>query len=82
MNDLLIGVLLGMFLYSTFITSVAAVTRDEDSVIVCGIGVWWFFYGVIVLLQRYIIPEIKRYRRKRTFTRRRKYEKNCKISKS
>ena len=74
MNDLIIGLFLGMFLYSTFITLVAAITRDEDSVIVCGIGVWWFFYGVIILFQRYIIPEIKRYKRKRTFTRRRKYE--------
>ena len=82
MNDLTIGILLGAFLYSTYITLVAVITRDEDSVIVCSIGVWWLFYGVNILLKKYILPEIRRYRTKRTFTRRKRYEQNCKIWKS
>lgn len=51
MNDLTIGILLGAFLYSTYITLVAVITQDEDSIIVCGIGVWWLFYGVNILLK-------------------------------
>ena len=74
MNNLTIGILVGAFLYSTCITFVAVITRDEDSVIVCGIGVWWLFYGVNILLKKYILPEIRRYRIKRTFTRRKRYE--------
>lgn len=64
MNDLTIGILLGAFLYSTYITLVAVITQDEDSIIVCGIGVWWLFYGVNILLKKYILPEIRRYRNK------------------
>ena len=64
MNDLTIGILLGAFLYSTYITLVAVITRDEDSIIVCGIGVWWLFYGVNILLKKYILPEIRRYKNK------------------
>ena len=80
MSDLWIGVILGLFAYSTFITLVAALTEDEDSIIVCSIGIWWFFYECIVLFRKYILPEINRYKRKSTFTRRRKrYEKNRKI---
>ena len=80
MSDLWIGIILGLFIYSTFVTLVAALTEDEDSIIVCSIGIWWFFYGCIVLFRKYILPEINRYKRKNTFTRRRKrYEKNCKI---
>ncbi len=80
MNDLWIGIILGLFIYSTFVTWVAAFTEDEDSIIVCSIGIWWFFYGCIVLFRKYILPEINRYKRKMTFTRRRKrYEKNRKI---
>ena len=82
MNDLTIGILLGAFLYSTYITLVAVITQDEDSIIVCGIGVWWLFYGVNILLKKYILPEIRRYRTKRTFTGRKRYEQNCKIWKS
>ena len=74
MNDLWIGIILGLFIYSTFVTLVAALTEDEDSIIVCGIGVWWLFYGVNILLKKYILPEIRRYRTKRTFTRRKRYE--------
>ena len=74
MNNLTVGILLGAFLYSTYITLVAVITRDEDSVIVCGVGVWWLFYGVNILLKKYILPEIRRYRTKRTFTRRKRYE--------
>ena len=74
MSDLWIGIILGLFIYSTFVTLVAALTEDEDSVIVCGIGVWWLFYGVNILLKKYILPEIRRYRIKRTFTRRKRYE--------
>lgn len=74
MNNLTIGILLGAFLYSTYITFVAVITRDEDSVIVCGIGVWWLFYGVNILLKKYILPEIRRCRIKRTFTMRKRYE--------
>ena len=80
MSDLWIGIILGLFIYSTFVTLVAALTEDEDSIIVCSIGIWWFFYGCIVLFRKYISPEINRYKRKNTFTRRRKrYEKNRKI---
>ena len=80
MSDLWIGIILGLFIYSTFVTLVAALTEDEDSIIVCSIGIWWFFYGCIVLFRKYILPEINRYKRKNTFTRRRKrYEKNSKI---
>lgn len=80
MSDLWIGIILGLFIYSTFVTLVAALTEDEDSIIVCSIGIWWFFYGFIVLFRKYILPEINRYKRKNTFTRRRKrYEKNRKI---
>ena len=79
MSDLTIGILLGAFLYSTYITLVAVITQDEDSIIVCGIGVWWLFYGVNILLKKYILPEIRRYRTKRTFTMRKRYEQNCKI---
>ena len=80
MSDLWIGIILGLFIYSTFVTLVAALTEDEDSIIVCSIGIWWFFYGCIVLFRKYIFPEINRYQRKSTFTRRRKqYEKNRKI---
>ena len=80
MNDLWIGIILGLFIYSTFVTLVAALTEDEDSIIVFSIGIWWFFYGCIVLFRKYILPEINRYKRKNTFTRRRKrYEKNRKI---
>lgn len=64
MNDLTIGILLGAFLYSTYITLVAVITQDEDSIIVCGIGVWCLFYGVNILLKKYILPEIRRYRNK------------------
>ena len=64
MNDLTIGILLGAFLYSTYITLVAVITQDEDSIIVCGIGVWWLFYGVNILLKKYILPEIRRCRNK------------------
>lgn len=64
MNDLTIGILLGAFLYSTYITLVAVITQDEDSIVVCGIGVWWLFYGVNILLKKYILPEIRRYRNK------------------
>ena len=74
MNDLTIGILLGAFLYSTYITLVAVITQDEDSIIVCGIAVWWLFYGVNTLLKKYILPETRRYRTKRTFTRRKRYE--------
>ena len=74
MSDLWIGIILGLFIYSTFVTLVAALTEDEDSIIVCGIGVWWLFYGVNILLKKYILPEIRRYRTKRTFTRRKRYE--------
>ena len=52
MNNLTIGILLGAFLYSTYITLVAVITQDEDSIIVCGIGVWWLFYGVNILLKK------------------------------
>ena len=79
MSDLWIGILLGAFLYSTYITLVAVITQDEDSIIVCGIGVWWLFYGVNILLKKYILPEIRRYRIKRTFQQRKRYEKKCKI---
>ena len=80
MSDLWIGIILGLFIYSTFVTLVAALTKDEDSIIVCSIGIWWFFYRCIVLFRKYILPEINRYKRKNTFTRRRKrYEKNRKI---
>ena len=80
MNDLWIGIILGLFIYSTFVTLVAALTEDEDSIIVCSIGIWWFFYGCIVLFRKYILPEINRYKRKNTFTRRiKRYEKNRKI---
>ena len=80
MSDLWIGIILGLFIYSTFVTLVAALTEDEDSIIVCSIGIWWVFYGCIVLFRKYILPEINRYKRKMTFTRRRKrYEKNRKI---
>lgn len=80
MSDLWIGIILGLFIYSTFVTLVAALTEDENSIIVCSIGIWWFFYGCIVLFRKYILPEINRYKRKSTFTRRRKrYEKNRKI---
>ena len=80
MNDLWIGIILGLFIYSTFVTLVAALTEDENSIIVCSIGIWWFFYGCIVLFRKYILPEINRYKRKSTFTRRRtRYEKNRKI---
>lgn len=80
MNDLWMGIILGLFIYSTFVTLVAALTEDENSIIVCSIGIWWFFYGCIVLFRKYILPEINRYKRKMTFTRRRKrYEKNRKI---
>lgn len=80
MSDLWIGIILGLFIYSTFVTLVAALTEDEGSIIVCSIGIWWFFYGCIVLFRKYILPEINRYKRKMTFTRRRKrYEKNRKI---
>ena len=80
MNDLWIGIILGLFIYSTFVALVAALTEDENSIIVCSIGIWWFFYGCIVLFRKYILPEINRYKRKSTFTRRRKrYEKNRKI---
>lgn len=80
MSDLWIGIILGLFIYSTFVTLVAALTEDEDSIIVCSIGIWWFFYGCIVLFRKYILPEINRNKRKMTFTRRRKrYEKNRKI---
>ena len=72
MNDLWIGIILGLFIYSTFVTLVAALTEDEDSIIVCSIGIWWVFYGGIVLFRKYILPEINRYKRKNTFTRRRK----------
>ena len=82
MSDLWIGIILGLFIYSTFVTLVAALTEDEDSIIVCSIGIWWFFYGCIVLFRKYILPEIRRYRTKRTFTRRKRYEQNCKIWKS
>ena len=74
MNDLTIGILLGALLYSTYITLVAVITQDEDSVIVCSIGVWWLFYGLNILFKKYILPEIRRYRTKRTFTRRKRYE--------
>ena len=80
MNDLWIGIILGLFIYSTFVTLVAALTEDENSIIVCSIGIWWFFYGCIVLFRKYILPEINRDKRKNTFIRRRKrYEKNRKI---
>ena len=80
MNDLWMGIILGLFIYSTFVTLVAALTEDENSIIVCSIGIWWFFYGCIVLFRKYILPEINRYKRKNTFIRRRKrYEKNRKI---
>ena len=80
MSDLWIGIILGLFIYSTFVTLVATLTEDEDSIIVCSIGIWWFFYGCIVLFRKYILPEINRYKRKNTFIRRRKrYEKNRKI---
>ena len=80
MNDLWIGIILGLFIYSTFVTLVAALTEDENSIIVCSIGIWWFFYGCIVLFRKYILPEINSYKRKNTFIRRRKrYEKNRKI---
>lgn len=80
MSDLWIGIILGLFIYSTFVTLVATLTEDEDLIIVCSIGIWWFFYGCIVLFRKYILPEINRYKRKNTFTRRRKrYEKNRKI---
>lgn len=80
MSDLWIGIILGLFIYSTFVTLVAALTEDENSIIVCSIGIWWFFYGCIVLFRKYILPEINRYKRKSTFTRRRKrYEKNRKF---
>lgn len=80
MSDLWIGIILGLFIYSTFVTLVAALTEDENSIVVCSIGIWWFFYGCIVLFRKYILPEINRYKRKSTFTRRRKrYEKNRKI---
>ena len=80
MSDLWIGIILGLFIYSTFVTLVAALTEDEDSIIVCSIGIWWFFCGCIVLFRKYILPEINRDKRKNTFTRRRKrYEKNRKI---
>lgn len=74
MNNLTIGILLGAFLYSTYLTLVAVITQDEDSVIVCSIGVWWLFYGVNILFKKYILPEIRRYRTKRTFTRKKRYE--------
>ena len=64
MSNLTIGILVGAFLYSTYITLVAVITQDEDSIIVCGIGVWWLFYGVNILLKKYILPEIRRYRNK------------------
>ena len=80
MNDLWMGIILGLFIYSTFVTLVAALTEDENSIIVCSIGIWWFFYGCIVLFRKYILPEINRYKRKNTFIRRRKrHEKNRKI---
>ena len=34
MSDLWIGIILGLFIYSTFVTLVAALTEDEDSIIV------------------------------------------------
>ena len=74
MNNLTVGILLGAFLYSTYITLVAVITQDEDSVIVCSIGVWWLFYGVNILFKKYILPEVRRYRTKRTFTRMKRYE--------
>lgn len=80
MNELYVGIIIGIFIYSTFVAFTAALTENEETVIVCAIGVWWFFYGINILLKEHIMPEIKRIKRKRMIDKRRRiYEKSCRI---
>ena len=54
MNDLTIGILLGAFLYSTYITLVAVITQDEDSIIVCGISSIYLYNFIIIPGELYL----------------------------
>lgn len=74
MNELCIGIIIGIFIYSTYVALTAALTENEETVIMCAIGVWWFFYGVNILLKQFILPEINKIKRKR---RRMRHGKNC-----
>lgn len=54
MSELQIGILLGFVIYSTLVSIVALLTKDDDATLSFAIGVGWVGYFIALVFCKYV----------------------------